>query len=637
MRKALHDPWKSGVELTPMSESEWGFDIECTLYLSSTVRSIRFRKRLEVRFHCSDCGKNGRTVFVDAEMRESFCTTHYAKSHPFRAHVAGFTLIERESTGRSVVTATYHIQCERTALKNVHRRRPALTGPQWSRVLMTMTCICGVQSDRAVQTNVGRPHKNNCICGRPLYYEVYDAPILRTSAAPTVAGSDFSITLTDWTSKTRTPEWDEQTVKLTLVHGTWPRGIFPSTFQSRRRTAPRWFEPSSAFAERLISALRRADVHATLSQVEWTGENSLDARESAARELAELLNQQRTGSRFAPRVIIAHSHGGNVALRAVQIAADLGADCSNIAIVTISTPFISIRANRFIGYDSSVGELVLSAALVTELSTHFPINISTWWAHIMIWAVEVLVTFLVLVVAESTLFGLHPVEPETNWRLRKYIEFYRHSAVRGVPLLVIRGANDEAALTIASAATGERLTRFMANAATRTATVIGLKGFVSLGPILAMAIASTMAAAHRQSIVDSFLTTELLSSLWRIVLTVIVALYAIRIISGALSGLFRTIFGRELFNTSFLLEASAESAPDTSDCATVVTFPDPEAKEHLYYFADSDEEREAEKAELHAARRMRHGLYNHPQVAETIAEWITTLAVHGTPPAEYEK
>ncbi|MGY2119775.1 hypothetical protein ACW9HR_38390 [Nocardia gipuzkoensis] len=627
MRDGLYEPWTTGVRLTPFQDNLWGFDIECILYLSPTVKSISFENSVEVRFDCADCGKAGRTVFVRGSMEESFCTSKLVKTHSFRGYISGITVAERESTGRSIVAVNYQIRFKRNAIKGVRRRNgPRLPGGQWLRVSMNLTCLCGEQYATGIQTNTGRPFVKKCSCGEPLYYNVYDSPIPRSSGSAIIgdAISRSDITLTKWEAPSgEALKQFENIADATLVHGTWPRGL-PLRIPSMRRSSSLWFEPSSAFVSRLEAALKLARVNVRFSRTEWSGSNSLRAREWAARELAEHLIRQRTKC-CTTQVVIAHSHGGNVALRAIQLLDELGAKCHDIAVVTISTPFISIRANRFLGYQGSVGLSLLSATLVTELSKYLTINVSIWWLHLIIWAIEVALVLLLLVAAESSLFGPHAAEPETHWRLEKYISFYRHPVTRNVKLLAIRGANDEAALVIASAATGERLTRSVSYLATRIATFTAMRGLPSVGIIVAMAIGSAIAAADRPVVSEEFVSPGLLSSLWQITLSMIVILYVLHFFSAVLSGLFRSAFGKELFHSSFSLEVSAESAPDSTNCATVVTFPDPDARADLFHFPDSTEARASENARMRDARRMRHSLYKYPEVVETIADWIVGI------------
>src|SRR4029077_18802808 len=106
---------------------------------------------------------------------------------------------------------------------------------------------------------------------------------------------------------------------IILVHGTWARGFFPkrrevSLYPPNKRW---WFEEGSQFRAGLDVALKRASLDWQIRAFLWSGANSVHARDDAARELAGQLRKDLddpNGTAF----IIAHSHGGNVALRALQ-------------------------------------------------------------------------------------------------------------------------------------------------------------------------------------------------------------------------------------------------------------------------------------------------------------------------------
>jgi len=115
---------------------------------------------------------------------------------------------------------------------------------------------------------------------------------------------------------------------ITLVHGTWPRGLFPRLFlfkqwvrglMGRRQPSeppPFWFAEDSAFLARLSDELR--DVPHKITLLPWTGKNSIDARDEAAHRLATHLLAEHAEHPQATQLIIAHSHGGNIALRALH-------------------------------------------------------------------------------------------------------------------------------------------------------------------------------------------------------------------------------------------------------------------------------------------------------------------------------
>src|SRR6266581_2408318 len=141
---------------------------------------------------------------------------------------------------------------------------------------------------------------------------------------------------------------DEKVRPFVMVHGTWGRGIlFPGDHITRpdwwhlvpflRRLAqPPWFSEGSQFRSTLQSELEKRNTRPDFHIFRWSGANSVFARDRAASELSKLIASQPHGSRT---VVIAHSHGGNVAMRALNI---LGERAANIHLITLATPFLRI-------------------------------------------------------------------------------------------------------------------------------------------------------------------------------------------------------------------------------------------------------------------------------------------------------
>ena len=142
----------------------------------------------------------------------------------------------------------------------------------------------------------------------------------------------------------RDPAEQELRTCITLVHGTWPRGVLPSL--SRLWGGGRcWFESGSNFWNALQkSQIAKSLVHSSRTRAFlWSGANSITERNRAAQDLAHLLMAEKQHHRYAQQLIIAHSHGGNVALRALHI---LPQDFPRILVVTIATPFVEIRPKK---------------------------------------------------------------------------------------------------------------------------------------------------------------------------------------------------------------------------------------------------------------------------------------------------
>src|SRR5262245_3438341 len=136
---------------------------------------------------------------------------------------------------------------------------------------------------------------------------------------------------------------------ITLVHGTWGRGFFPRRQRQSRR--PFWFEEGSPFLARISGEL--SDVPHKIRPLLWSGANSIYVRDKTAQDLAEHLSAEHAEHPQASQLIIAHSHGGNIALRSLhhlqkRDASPLcGAESPNPLVATLATPFIEVHQANF--------------------------------------------------------------------------------------------------------------------------------------------------------------------------------------------------------------------------------------------------------------------------------------------------
>jgi hypothetical protein len=120
---------------------------------------------------------------------------------------------------------------------------------------------------------------------------------------------------------------------ITLVHGTWARGAA-------------WTQLDSPFSNQLREELKNR--HATTVKFfrhEWCGTNTHQDRRKASICLRKQLLKQCRELPNARHYIVGHSHGGNVALRAVHHSPTLRRKIGGI--VTIATPFLSFTPNNF--------------------------------------------------------------------------------------------------------------------------------------------------------------------------------------------------------------------------------------------------------------------------------------------------
>jgi pimeloyl-ACP methyl ester carboxylesterase len=121
---------------------------------------------------------------------------------------------------------------------------------------------------------------------------------------------------------------------ITLVHGTWARN------------AP-WTDESSPLCQTLSAVLPGLKKFAPFP---WSGRNSHQGRLDAGRDLERHVRQLIREYPSAKHYIIAHSHGGNVALYALR---DEDLQRQIAGVVCLSTPFLSF-GERHLGMKAPI-------------------------------------------------------------------------------------------------------------------------------------------------------------------------------------------------------------------------------------------------------------------------------------------
>jgi hypothetical protein len=129
------------------------------------------------------------------------------------------------------------------------------------------------------------------------------------------------------------PESDANnpSVVVTLVHGTIPR-IGPFSLFGE----PTWIASGSKFRSELTKQL---GVDVRFESFSWSGNNSHSARITAARGLATTLQHQIQRHPTSKHYVVAHSHGGNVALYATGLLTEVERRAIR-GVVTLGTPFL---------------------------------------------------------------------------------------------------------------------------------------------------------------------------------------------------------------------------------------------------------------------------------------------------------
>ncbi|MFM0397268.1 lipase family protein [Paraburkholderia phytofirmans] len=164
-----------------------------------------------------------------------------------------------------------------------------------------------------------------------------DSPLLMSIVIFTIMAVGWILCLADWKAyitkltricdrkrATRSLEEDsceQPSVVITLVHGTFARGS-------------KWTKPGSKIRARIAAEIG-GTVH--FKVFKWSGFNTFSARRQAAHRLANELDESANAWRSASQIIVSHSHGGNVALKALILCRTPNPP---IGLVCISTPFL---------------------------------------------------------------------------------------------------------------------------------------------------------------------------------------------------------------------------------------------------------------------------------------------------------
>jgi hypothetical protein len=255
------------------------------------------------------------------------------------------------------------------------------------------------------------------------------------------------------------PEGAANQLLITLVHGTWGRGVFSNSRRQGRR--PLWFEDGSPFLALLSAEL--ANIPHKFTRLLWSGANSIFERDKTADLLAKHVSAEHSEHPQATQLVIAHSHGGNIALRALHHLQKLdvcqaqGASAPGPFFVTLATPFIEIHQADFgrrpglirfaVAAAAGFVSIVLLEALVLFISWFFDrLDYSDTIFSISFVVVVSAVVFVswwwIVRRAPHRQNQLNALEAAT--RLGQLVPAQR--------LLVIRAIDDEASLVLAAGA-----------------------------------------------------------------------------------------------------------------------------------------------------------------------------------------
>lgn len=381
---------------------------------------------------------------------------------------------------------------------------------------------------------------------------------------------------------------------LILVHGTWGRGL-PFLAQRRERGA-RWCRGDSRFSERLKWHLQKRCITHETNQFLWSGANSFRGRDRAARRLADLIDEEAHRLPAHRHVILAHSHGGNIAMRALQLLDDDSRNGINPGVVTIATPFITLRADGSSRTLKAAAFYLAVGAVLTLLyaKIFLPADMPLFWLLFILIVPLITKAYLIWPVVEW-------LQEIGSSRARVLAETARYDPVSGDrDVLVVRGMEDEASMVLMLGTIGVRLADLFTGAIFLL-MILGVAVFVlaAIAAFIAYVMGASIdaVAALAASALGMRPTTALIDSLYTYWITFAGCLAAGFIIPG----LFKAAFGTELLFGSGSVSVTANSAPDVNGAIEVVTL---------------DRGSQGEFPLLHS-------LYDHPACPAVIAEWLS--------------
>lgn len=387
---------------------------------------------------------------------------------------------------------------------------------------------------------------------------------------------------------------------ITLVPGTWGR----NGFWGRKSRKPRWFDPQSDFYRQLTKLLAERKFSHEISSLEWSCENSVYERDVAARQLAANLLEAAKNDNKSLQVVIAHSHAGNIALRAAEKCSTIA---DRLAIVTLASPFLQIRVGPLVSdhstYLRATAGLILLSLLILFWAL-FELSIGWLFSVLTVSIFMILILIATLVALTFRFLNFKPFEA-TNHLVDRLIGMgdaptaserafklslaatYDLTNIKPARILIVRGIDDEAASAITI---GNFSSRTIALISSWIGTVC-----VFISVIGGYAFIAIMLFWKEH--LTNFLTYAAIGSV------TLCGLFLF-LLTSALAC--KAVYGRELFLGSALCDMSVNSAPDCSreNNLEIITLDAP-------------------------ASGLRHSIYNASSCLPEIVAWLSRTCTDG--------
>jgi hypothetical protein len=344
----------------------------------------------------------------------------------------------------------------------------------------------------------------------------------------------------------------------------------------------------------------------------------------------DLSKQLREGLKNpnASAIIIAHSHGGNVALRALQ---HLDSKTGRIRVITLATPFLRVFARRSLQLSYLVKlfmfgaifiMLFVSLVVLEEVASE-KVSLKLLLAAREI-ANNVVFSMIAVLSGVAGFFIMEWLnEVFTNPHTALAIEELAHYDTKGAAvsrMLVIRGVDDEASLSLAAGSIGSRLSFLTLVAAIPAIYAVAI-GFIWMG---------------------SFFVLNGESKLGQWIGVLMIGVFFGALILFFVPGAFKSFFGREFLVNGMSCDIAVDSVPDTLGQVEAITLKPIEAASSkprslerpfslrwmleisLLEFRGIFQVLQSSKGQARTkpSWQLRHGIYNHPNCVDEIVRWL---------------
>lgn len=223
-----------------------------------------------------------------------------------------------------------------------------------------------------------------------------------------------------------------------LVHGTWPYGL-----RGRRPAAEgtAWTNEGSPFRSSIAGGIATP---VTFREFCWSGKNSFRARAIAALDFRTYLENAVHDMPHANHIVIAHSHGGTIAMHALAAMTTLDSvDCPVREVIFLATPFTYLTARRSHTFTNSLGCFIVGATLGYILPP--ALAIAPGYMH------SGSFEFIIAMVLALPLFILFSIGINAGLALFPSLGIgycMKAGIPSNIPVRIFRGTRDEAALAI---------------------------------------------------------------------------------------------------------------------------------------------------------------------------------------------